>query len=158
MKKKYYNQAFLLLIVFSSISVSFCQTIKYENKKEKIKDGKTILITYRNGRIIKKITTQNNGIRDGLSEEWKIDSLDNEFQYSQSLYSNGILVEESFYARKNILTEKYVYSNGLLIYDIKLINIDKNNNLHYIKKLYNYNSFRQYSLINNIIIDSIDVK
>ena len=157
MKIKFIKGKYLSIVLLCIVSFSaFTQVNAKYIKQLQDSNGRIIFFQYENEKLIKIISTLD-GLREGVTEEFKGDSISGEFLRIVSFFEKGVLKEECFYTNDSILMDKYVYNNGKIIYSLKLINID-NNNLHYIMKKFKSCNFMQYRLLNDVVIDSMDVK
>lgn len=143
----------ICFVLISLMSLS-CSNIFVRNPKvkKKYKNGTIQHFEYNNGLLIKTFYTKN-GIREGISESIYID--DGEYLRVVSIYSNGILQEQSHFSNNGTLVFKVNYYDGIQIETKVLTEIDENLDKHYIIKRSSLNCKSvQYYLLNETIIDS----
>ncbi len=156
---------FLTVFIFIAILSSFSQMDMETHtiKKEQDVNGKTMFLYYnKSNKLIKKITLLegiNDGIRDGVTEKYIGDSLTDEFLRIVYVYKEGFVQEKSFYRKNDLLTLRDVYNRGVMISSLELVtNYTNDGKLHYIKKVYRTCNYMQYELINDVVIDSTNVR
>jgi hypothetical protein len=146
----------IAFLIFSSCNVS--KVVKNSSiKKVKNADGTFTLCFFENKRLSKKETYNNNGVRNGISEEWFINEEDSEFLHIVYFYQQGTILEKTMLGKDSTIIEKRTFSDGRLNSNLHFVDRDSLGRNYYVKKVYDINSYVLYHLINTKIIDSISV-